>query len=111
MNREQRSPQAQSSKRLHLRPGDYGRKSHHPRSSIGAASGLAGVVALFVGAGLCALAWLVGRGSVEVWLRDVGVALLLLALVLLAFGAHCFDCVDRDSSASSRANARDKRRD
>ncbi|MFN2595683.1 MAG: hypothetical protein ABR563_00575 [Pyrinomonadaceae bacterium] len=111
MNREQRSPQAQRPKRLHLRPGDYGRKSNHPRSSIGAASGLAGVVALFVGAGLGGVAWLVGRGSAEVWLRDLGVALLLLAILLLAFGAHCFDCADRDSSTSSRAYARDKGQD
>jgi hypothetical protein len=111
MRSEDRSPQAQRPKRLHLRPGDYGRKSQHPRSSIGAASGLAGIVALFFGATLSVGAWFAGQGSSGTWLHRIGVALLLLAIPLLAFGAHCFDCVDRESKVWMKNTATRKGKD
>ncbi|MCA1815594.1 MAG: hypothetical protein LC746_04175 [Acidobacteria bacterium] len=102
MGSVERSPQANKTPSLHLRPGDYGRRTHNPRSSIGAASGLAGVAAIFVGAALCAISWLGGNNRVTALLGGIGVVTLLLALPLLAFGAHCFDCVDRDAKNASR---------
>ena len=97
--------QAQRAKRLHLRPGGYGRRSGQARTSVGAFFGIAGVVALFLGAGLCAAAWLARAGWQHAWLNGCGVALLILSVPLLALGAHCFDCVDAKEAAAASAAA------
>jgi hypothetical protein len=100
---ERRSPQAQNPKRLHLRPDTYGKRSTHPRTSFGAACGLAGLVTLFTGAALGVAAWLAAGWSAGAWLQRVGIGLLVLTVPLLAFGAHCLDCVDRDAATKTTA--------
>jgi hypothetical protein len=100
------SNQAQRSKRLHLRPGEYGKRSGQARSSVGAFFGLAGMGALFFGVGLSVAAWLAANWWAGVWLHRCGVALLLLSVPLLAFGAHCFDCVDERKSAAANRKGR-----
>jgi hypothetical protein len=102
MNQEQTSLKAHRAKRLHLSPDVYGKRSQYRQTSIGAISGLAGIVALFAGATLCVAAWLADGLRAGVWLQRIGVALLVLTVPLLAFGAHCFDCVDRETGKTTR---------
>jgi hypothetical protein len=103
MKREPPSTQAQRAKRLYLSPGGYGKRSGHPRTSAGALCGLAGLAALFIGGAVCVAAWLAGGWQWDAWLERVGVALLVLAVPLLAFGAHCFDrAADERAKASRR---------
>lgn len=109
-NQTNNSNQAQRAKRLHLSPGEYGKRSGQARSSVGAFFGLAGIGALFFGVGLSVAAWLAANWWAGVWLHRGGVALLLLSVPLLAFGAHCFDCVDGQKSAALGAAANRKGR-
>jgi hypothetical protein len=96
-----RSSQARTPTRLHLQPGTYGKNSHRARATVGGLSGLAGVLALFAGVALTSISWLAGRAPAGVWLQRAGVALLLVAVPLLAFGAHCFDRADREAGAAT----------
>lgn len=64
--------------------------------------GLAGIITLFGGSAVCAAAWLAGGWQWESWLERAGVALLVLTVPLLAYGAHCFDCVERESRAATK---------
>jgi hypothetical protein len=100
------SNQAQRAKRLHLSPGEYGKRSGQARSSVGAFFGLAGMGALFFGVGLSVAAWLASNWWVGVWLHRCSVALLLLSIPLLAFGAHCFDCIDREKGGAANRKGR-----
>jgi hypothetical protein len=100
VSHERSSPQAQKPKRLHLKPDTYGKRSNHPRTSVGALSGLAGIITLFVGATLNVVAWLADGRWAGAWIQRIGIGLIVLTVPLLAFGAHCFDCVDRESSAA-----------
>jgi hypothetical protein len=111
VSHERSSPQAQKPKRLHLKPDTYGKRSNHPRTSLGALSGLAGIITLFVGAALNVAAWLAGGWSAGVWLQRIGIGLIVVTVPLLAFGAHCFDCVDRESSAMVKTNITRKGKD
>jgi membrane protein implicated in regulation of membrane protease activity len=108
---ERRSPQAQKPKRLHLRPDTYGKRSSHPRTSVGAMFGLAGIITLFIGAALNIAAWLAGGWWAGAWIQGIGIALLALTVPLLAYGAHCFDCVERESRAAKRTTTASKGKD
>ncbi|MDT7543344.1 MAG: hypothetical protein QOE33_3248 [Acidobacteriota bacterium] len=66
--------------------------------------------ALFFGAGLSVAAWIAGHTWSGVWMHRCGVALLLLSIPLLAYGAHCFDCVDEKKSVAINAAASRKGR-
>ncbi|HEX8160306.1 MAG TPA: hypothetical protein VF538_00285 [Pyrinomonadaceae bacterium] len=100
MSRERHSPQAQKPERLHLRPDTYGKNYHHPRTSAGAACGLAGLVTLFTGTALGVAAWIAAGWSAGAWLQRAGIGLLVLSVPLLAFGAHCLDCAGRAPGAA-----------
>ena len=105
------SKQTQRAKRLHLRPGDYGRRSQDRFSSLGALFGFAGMGALFLGASLCGVAWLAGASSAHAWLNGCGVALLVLCVPLLACGAHYFDKADANEAAARSEAAASKGED
>jgi hypothetical protein len=65
-------------------------------------SGLAGIITLFVGAALNAATWLARGWWAGAWLQRIGIGLLVLTVPLLAYGAHCFDCVDKESNAATK---------
>jgi hypothetical protein len=102
MNQEQSSVRAHRATRLHLSPDVYGKRSEHERTSIGALCGLAGLAALFIGGAVCVAAWLAGGWQWDAWLERIGVALLVLTVPLLAFGAHCFDRADDEQAKAAR---------
>lgn len=106
MSHERHSPQARRPKRLHLRPDTHGKNYHHPRTPVGAACGLAGLVTLFTGAALGVAAWLAAGWPPAARLQKLGIGLLVLTVPLLAFGAHCFDCAERDARAAAGVTTR-----
>jgi hypothetical protein len=67
--------------------------------------------ALFFGVGLSVAAWLASSWWAGVWMHRCGVALLVLSVPLLAYGAHCFDCVDRQKSTAINAEKNRRGRD
>jgi hypothetical protein len=69
------------------------------------------MISLFLGSALNVAAWLAGGWWAGAWLQRVGIGLLLLTVPLLAFGAHCFDCVDRDSVAATKTKTTTRKGD
>ena len=90
-------------KRLHLRPHPAARCEPWNWKSLAAVLGLAaGLAALVFGALANVAGWLGGRAGYGPLFLRLGTLLLLLAIPLLAAGAHCLDLEDARIAGSHR---------
>ena len=102
MNQRRPSSLKRRAQRLHLRPYPQSRKTVITWQFVGAVAGLAsGLITLLAGVLFSVAARLAESRVAAPFFHRFGTILLVLAIPLLIFGAHCLDLTDKKSHTPS----------